>query len=274
MLRKAQRPVSPRTAPSEDQARFQIRFSTEKADIDQAQALRYRVFYEDAGVTPERAVAESRRDADDFDAICDHLLVLDTERDANDQVVGAYRLLRRSVARRHDGFYTAGEFDIASLANFPGELLELGRSCVDPGYRSRAIMQLLWGGIAQYVFQHDIELMFGCASFPGASPDQHAGALAWLYENHLAPEEWRPRALEHLYVPMAPKPGAERLGDRAALLALPPLIKGYLRLGGVVGDGAVLDTELNTTDISLLVKTDRVSSRYYKHYESARGSHN
>ncbi len=249
--------------------RYEIRFSSDADDIDQAQALRYRVFYEDAGVTPDPATAARRRDADAFDAICDHLLVLDTERGEGDQVVGAYRLLRGSVARAHDGFYSAGEFDISRLAGFPGELLELGRSCVDPGYRSRAIMQLLWGGIAQYVFRHDIKLLFGCASFPGADPAKHAGALAWLHDNHLAPEAWRPRALPQRHVPMQAGPDTERLSDRAALLALPPLIKGYLRLGGVVGDGAVLDTELDTLDISLLVNTDQVSRRYYRHYEQA-----
>ena len=102
-------------------------------------------------------------------------------------MIGTYRLLRRSVAERHGGFYTQTEFDIAPLLAVPGELLELGRSCVAAAYRTRPTMQLLWRGIAKYVFEHDIKIMFGCASLPGTDIAELAPALTYLHHFHLAP---------------------------------------------------------------------------------------
>ncbi len=156
--------------------------------------------------------------------------------------------------------------DLTPLLRFPGRLLELGRSCVDAGYRNRAAMQLLWRGIAAYVFHFRIDLMFGCASLPGIDPDALAPELTYLYYNHLAPPALRPRALPPRYVDMRrnlPTP----IDPRRALNLLPPLIKGYLRLGGFVGDGAVIDPQFNTTDVAVVVKTDLVTDKYYRHYE-------
>jgi putative hemolysin len=208
-----------------------------------------------------------RRDFDRFDNDCDHLLVLDHRNGrGSNPVVGTYRMLRRDAARRLGGFYSADEYDIAPLVAHEGEILELGRSCVDAAYRQRPAMQLLWNGIAAYVFHHDITLMFGCASMPGTDPDALATPLSYLHYYHLAPSALRPRALNDRYVDM------HRLSigaiDRGqAWAALPPLIKGYLRLGGFVGDGAVIDEQFNTTDICILVKTDLVTAKYWRHYE-------
>src|SRR5205807_9862825 len=140
-------------------------------DIDAAQALRYRIFYEKLGARPLPGMEQQRRDSDAFDPICDHLLVLDHSRGSGlDAVVGTYRLIRRAAAARHGSFYSAAEYDIARLIAYPGEILELGRSCVDAGYRARPVMQLLWGGIAAYVSHYDIALMFGRASLSGLHP--------------------------------------------------------------------------------------------------------
>ena len=144
--------------------------------------------------------------------------------------------------------------------------MELGRSCVDAAYRNRAAMQLLWRGIAAYVFHYQIDLMFGCASLPGTDPDAVAVELTYLYQNHLAPPALRPRALPHRFVEMQRLP-PESIDPRPALAQLPPLIKGYLRLGGFVGDGAVIDRQFNTTDVAVVVKTDLVTDKYYRHYE-------
>jgi putative hemolysin len=246
---------------------LQVRLAETPADIDAAQALRYRVFYEGLGARPLAEAATRRRDVDRFDAECDHLLVLDHSRgDGGSSVVGTYRLIRRENAARLGGFYSAGEYDISPLVVYPGEILELGRSCVDPAYRQRPAMQLLWSGIAAYVYHHGIALMFGCASLPGTNPDALAMPLSFLHHYHLAPGALRPRALPNRYVDMS------RL-DRAAtdpttsLAALPPLIKGYLRLGGFVGEGAVIDEQFNTTDVCILVRTDRVTEKYSRHYE-------
>jgi L-ornithine Nalpha-acyltransferase len=245
---------------------LQVRLAETVADIDAAQALRYRIFYETLGARPLPEMLRRRRDFDRFDGDCDHLLVLDHGRGSGrDSVVGTYRLLRREAARRLGGFYSADEYDIAPLVAHAGEILELGRSCVDAAYRQRPAMQLLWNGIAAYAFHHDITLMFGCASLPGTDPGVLAMLLSYLHHYHLAPHALRPRALSERYVQMR-RLSIGAIDPVRALAALPPLIKGYLRLGGFVGDGAVIDHQFNTTDVCILVKTNLVSEKYSRHY--------
>ena len=246
---------------------LQVRLAETVADIDAAQALRYRVFYDEMGAAPSAEMARHKRDFDSFDGICDHLLVVDHARGSGAAaVVGTYRLIRRPAAAKHGSFYSAAEYDIAVIAAYPGEILELGRSCVDASARNRPTMQLLWRGIAAYVFHYDIALMFGCASLPGTDPDMLALPLSYLHHHHLAPPELRPKALPQRYVDMR-RLAADAIDPARALADLPPLIKGYLRLGGFVGDGAVVDHQFNTTDVSIVVKTDLVTDKYYRHYE-------
>ncbi len=245
---------------------LQVRLAETEADIDAAQALRYRVFYEALGARPKLETARRRRDFDRLDSGCDHLLVLDHSRGCGSgTVVGTYRLIRRQAAARLGGFYSAAEYDIARLVAYPGEILELGRSCVDAAYRQRPAMQLLWSGIAAYVFHYDIALMFGCASLPGTDPDVLARPLSYLYHYHLAPPPLRVRALCDRYLDMCRRPRGA-VDPTRALTSLPPLIKGYLRLGGFVGDGAVIDREFNTIDVCIVVKTELVSAKYSRHY--------
>lgn len=245
---------------------LELRLAASDADLAAIQALRYRVFYEEMSANASAEATISRRDTDQFDDICDHILVVDHNLgDSADAIVGTYRLLRSSVANAHDGFYTAGEFDISCLNNIAGEHVELGRSCVDQRYRTRPTMQLLWRGIAYYVLGYDISLMFGCASLAGTDLDELSTSLSYLYQCHLAPPALRPRALAGQYVEMDRGPVAEPM-KRRALAGLPPLIKGYLRLGGYVGDGAVIDAQFDTTDVCVIVKTDMVAEKYSKHY--------
>ncbi|WP_420723518.1 MULTISPECIES: GNAT family N-acetyltransferase [unclassified Hwanghaeella] len=234
--------------------------------VDASQALRYRVFYEEMTAHPSPETARSKRDVDTFDDVADHLLVVDRSLgDGPESVVGTYRLVRREAAARHGQFYSVDEYDISAIVNQPGEILELGRSCVDINYRTRHVMDLLWRGIAAYVFHYDITLMFGCASFSGVDPDAIALPLSYLYQNHLAPIEKRPVALPERYVEMNRLP-ADSYEKRKGLAAVPPLIKGYLRLGGFIGDGAVIDPQFDTIDVCIVVETDLVTDRYYKHY--------
>ena len=243
---------------------LRVRLAETTADIDAAQALRYRIFYERLGAQPVPETACLRRDVDQFDSDCDHLLVLDHSRGTG-RVIGTYRLIRRETAARLGGFYSAKEFDISAVVLHSGEVLELGRSCVDPAYRNRSAMQLLWSGIAAYVFHYDVELMFGCASLPGTNPDALSIPLSYLHRYHLAPPALRPRALADRYVEMRRlRPCA--IDATRAMAALPPLIRGYLRLGGFVGDGAVIDKQFNTTDVCVVVKTDLVTEKYFRHY--------
>ncbi|MXV45297.1 GNAT family N-acetyltransferase [Saccharibacter sp. 17.LH.SD] len=244
-----------------------VRIAKTEAEIDAAQALRYRVFFEEMGARPDEKALRARRDIDPFDEAADHLLVIDHDRSPGiESVVGTYRLLRSDVAARIGGFYSASEYDISCLTDFPGRLLEVGRSCVAPEYRGRAVMQLLWRGIASYIFLHRIDVLFGCASLSGTSPDKLKDELTWLYHNHLAPPVLRVKALPERYVDMR-RADPALLDRRQCLSKLPPLIKGYLRLGGYVGDGAVVDQQFNTTDVAILVKSELLADKYYRHYE-------
>ncbi len=244
-----------------------VRIATTAAEIDAVQSLRYRVFFEEMGAAPDEAARAVRRDCDAFDAVADHLVVVDHEIGPGPEgVVGTYRLIQRHAAAQVGRFYSSDEYDITPMLQFPGQVLELGRSCVDAAHRSRAVMQLMWRGIAAYVFCHKIDVMFGCASLPGTDPDALGPELSYLYYNHLAPPALCPRAIESRYIDMR-RIAPERLDRKRALAQLPPLVKGYLRLGGFVGDGAVIDRQFNTTDVAIVVKSDLITDKYYRHYE-------
>jgi putative hemolysin len=244
-----------------------VRIAVGPDEVDAVQALRYRVFYNEMGAKADPVTEREKRDRDLYDAVADHLLVVDHAIGPGPEgVVGTYRLIRREAAAKIGQFYSADEYDISMIEQAPGALLELGRSCVDARYRDRAVMQLLWSGIAAYVFHYKIDLMFGCASLHGTDPGALAAELAYLYYHHLAPPELRPRALPDRYIEMR-RLDREEIDPKRTLAALPPLIKGYLRLGGFVGDGAVIDAQFNTTDVAVVVKTDMVTESYYRHYE-------
>ena len=244
-----------------------VRLVAHADELDAVQALRYAVFYEEMGAHADAAALASRRDRDAFDAVSDHLIVVDHEA-AGEPIVATYRLIRAEAAAMVGRFYSSAEYDIAPILALPGNVLEVGRSCVHAAYRHRQVVQLLWLGITAYIARHDIAALFGCASLPGTSPDALAEPLTYLHANHLAPPELRPVALPGRYVDMRRMDPA-LIDPRRALAELPPLIKGYLRLGGFVGDGAVIDAEFNTIDVAVVVKTDLVTDRYQRHYERA-----
>jgi L-ornithine Nalpha-acyltransferase len=178
---------------------IEIRLAESEEEVRAAQALRYRVFYEEMAARPTPEMQRIRRDFDSYDPFCDHLLVIDRSLAPGKGVVGTYRLLRRTGATQRGQFYSVDEYDIRSIQAFAGEILELGRSCIEAAYRQRPVMQLMWRGIADYVMYYEIGLMFGCASLPGVDPAAHAVALSYLYHYHLAPANLRPRALPERY---------------------------------------------------------------------------
>jgi putative hemolysin len=251
---------------------LEVRLAHTAAEVRRAQKLRYRVFYKQGAATADPAQIVAQRDMDPFDGFCDHLLVVDRSIGIEMMprfapVVGTYRLLRQEVAERHGGFYTAGEFDIGGLIARHRHLrfLELGRSCVLPHYRNKRTVELLWQGIWAYVRQHNRDVMIGCASLDGTDPDRLALPLSFLHHYAPAPEAWRAGALPGRHVPMDRMP-KEAIDTKAALRALPPLVKGYLRLGAYIGDGAVIDRQFGTTDVLIVLPVSAIKARYIEHF--------
>lgn len=253
---------------------LEVRLARSVQEVKEAQRLRYRIFYQEMLARPDWRMRMSGRDIDPYDGVCDHLLVIDHERPRGKTIVGTYRLLRQEVAEAHAGFYSEGEYDLAPLRqgaflSAMGEgkqLLELGRSCVHADYRASSTINLLWKGIAEYLRRYNIGYMFGCASFPGTNPAQYREAFAYLYHHHRVPDDFKVRALEGRFIDMNTMP-AEALDNRAARRALPPLVKGYLRVGCFFGDGAVVDSQFGTTDVFILVPVEKIAARYSRKFE-------
>ena len=252
-----------------------VRLARSRQEIITAQKLRYHVFYEELKANPDPASTQSRRDADHFDEFCDHLIVVrkmpaigrgQYSVDGG-EMVGTYRLLRQSVAEQNGGFYTQTEFNVAPLlAAMPDlKFLELGRSCVLKQYRTKPVVEFLWQGIWNYVRKHGLDVMLGCASLEGSDEKVHAATLNFLARNCTAPPEWKVRAVTERYIEM--KSDAGNIADaKAALKSLPPLIKGYLRLGCYIGEGAVIDRQFNTTDVLIILPVSKINPRYFTHF--------
>ncbi len=247
---------------------FELRLARSADDLARAQRLRYEVFIEELGADGALVDHEARLERDEYDPFYDHLLLIDRAR-AGAPVVGVYRVMRDDQAAACGRFYSEGEYDLTPLKASGRKLLELGRSCVHRDYRGGTGMRRLWNGLAEYVLEHEIEILFGVASFHGTDLGALKLPLAWLYHNHLAPEALRVRVLEEAFQPMdLLAPGD--IDERAALRAVPPLIKAYLRLGGFVGEGAYVDHAFNTTDVCLIMDTEAMSQRHKEKYTRER----
>lgn len=239
-----------------------VRLAETEADLRAAQALRYQVFIRELGGSGAMVDHDAGLECDAFDAHSDHLLLRDE--DAG-QVVGVYRLMRADHARAAGRFYSASEYDLTALLTSGRRLLELGRSCLHVDYRGGMAMYHLWTALADYVAEHRIEVLFGVASFHGTDVAALAQPLSLLHHRHLAPPELRPRALPAHFRAMDLIP-EDRIDARAAMVGMPALIKAYLRLGGMVGEGAFVDHAFNTTDICLVLDTARLSARQQRIY--------
>ena len=253
---------------------LEVRIAQTREEIEEAQHLRYRVFYEEMSAIPTPQMRAERRDFDRYDEFCDHLMVVDKtlcDKNGRGGVVGTYRLLRGEVAALHGGYYTSTEYDLSPMvhANPPGtRFLELGRSCTLKAYRSRPVtMQSLWRGIILYNDRYNIDVMFGCGSLPGNDPDALAVQLSYLHHYHRAPEAFRLRARPELYVEMNRLP-KEAIDPKDALRKLPPLVKGYVRSGSYIGEGAVIDRQFGTTDVLIYFPVRRLDMRWRSRYSS------
>lgn len=253
---------------------LEVRLARNKGDVKRAQKLRYKVFYKNGQAIADAATLFARRDKDAFDKICDHLMVIDHDApptlSGRQPVIGTYRLLRQDMADAHHGFYSENEFDLSALLDRHRSLrfLELGRSCVLPRYRTKRTVELLWQGIWNYVQMNSIDVMIGCASLDGTDPNRLALPLSYLHHHARAPERWRARAQSSRLVEMN-RIAKEAIDPKAALRALPPLIKGYLRVGAYIGDGAVIDRQFGTTDVLVVMPVSAIAARYTAHFGRA-----
>ena len=247
---------------------LEVRLAETEHEVEQAQRLRYKVFYEEMSAIPSPRMRETGRDFDKYDDVCDHLLVVD--RDAHDEdgqpmVVGTYRLTRKKDADKVGGFYTSSEYDLSPmLKGLPADTkyLELGRSCILKSYRARpGTMQLLWKGLMAYVARFDIDLMFGCASLPGIDVAEMALPLSYLHHFHPMPEHLRVKAQPELFVDMNRMP-ADQIDAREGVRSLPAMLKGYVRAGCCIGDGAVIDRQFDTTDVFIYFPVSGLDPRY------------
>ena len=248
---------------------FSVRLADGPEDLRAAQRLRYEVFVAELGADGPHVDHNARLEKDEFDPFFDHLLLEDLSRASGDQVVAVYRLLRDDQMPSVGRYYSETEYDLTVLKQSGRKLMELGRSCLHPEYRGGAAMLVMWNGLAEYVADHGIEVMFGTASFHGTDVAALAPSLSLLHERHLAPPELRVRAVTEHFQPMDLIP-YEQIDRKPAMLGVPALIKAYLRLGGFVGEGAWIDHDFNTTDVCLVMDTNRMNERQRRIYTSER----
>ena len=258
-------PEESHTAVKTGSAGLHVRLAKTDADIFAAQRLRYEVFARELGANGAMVNHAERTEQDRFDAVADHLLLIDQKRAAGDQVVGTYRLMTNALAARAGGFYCADEYDLQPLTVSGLSLLELGRSCLHPDYRGGAGMLHLWGGLAQYIDANSIDVMFGVASFHGTDLSKLRQPLSLLAHRHLAPDHLRVSAHGSGAVPLE-MVAPDALDRVTAVRQMPALIKAYLRLGGTVGDGAFVDHAFNTTDICLILERSAMKALQKKIY--------
>lgn len=243
-----------------------LRLAETEAEILAAQQLRYEVFYKELGAHPVGDTAAKEREFEFYDDYCDHLIVIDN---TDNKVVGTYRiLLGKTAEEKNIPLYTATEFDISKLKATGGKIMEISRSCVKETHRSKSAINLLWKGIATVVFANEIDYLIGTPSFPGLDLENEKQALAYLNAYHAADESIRPRVYEEFYNPL-PIVNKESIDAKRAFMALPPLLKGYLRIGSVVADGAFIDRQFNCIDIAVVLPINGVTDRYFNHYKRA-----
>lgn len=242
------------TSPSP--ARLHLSFADSDYSVREAQKLRYRVFAEEMGAYLGNR--ETRIDKDIFDPYCEHLLVRDT---GTDEVVGTYRILTPALARRIGGYYAETEFDLVRLAHLFDRTAEVGRACVHPNYRNGATLRLLWTGLIDYMRRHGYDYVIGCASISMADGGHEAASIyRRLRMEHMSPVEWR----------VFPRHPLELEGlDSMRNVALPTLIKGYMRLGSLICGEPAWDPDFNTADLLVMLPMSLINKRYAQLLQAA-----
>ena len=245
---------------------FIIKLVQTKSELKKAQALRYSVFYKEKKAKPTLPKKLIRLDYDKIDKFADHLIVIDKNR--KNKIVGTYRLIRGDVAELYGGYYSSTEFNLINIVNNyqNKHILELGRSCVHQNYRNGTIMNLLWKAIAEYVKLYDIKVLIGCASFSGTDPIKYSEELSYLRDNFSLPANLSVESYDNNIYPAYKLNNNNNSNPLRTFAKLPPLIKGYLRVGGKVSDNFYVDHRFNTIDLFVVVSTDDIDTRYKKKY--------
>ncbi len=247
---------------------FVIKIAEKKSELKKAQALRYSVFYKEKKAIPTISKKILRLDYDKVDNFADHLIVIDkNKKSIKNKIVGTYRLVRGDIATHSGGFYTSSEFDLSKILNSykHNQILELGRSCVHQDYRNGTIMNLLWKAIAEYVKLYDIKILLGCASFNGTNVMKYTNELSYLRKNFSLPDEMSVKSLDTKIYPAYTKINSN-INDLRTFVKLPPLIKGYLRIGGKVSNDYFVDYKFNTIDVCVIVNTNNIDKKYKRKY--------
>lgn len=251
---------------TKDLTRFSVKIADHDRELHEAQRLRYQVFVQELGGEGELVDHDAELERDAFDPYFEHMILRD---EGTGCVVGVYRLMRQEQAEQAGRFYSESEYDLTRLRGSGRRLLELGRSCIHPDYRGGAAMHYLWTGLADYVAKHEIEVLFGVASFHGTDVSLLASALSVLHHRHLAPDALRvySKVLQNMDLI-----DLEVLDRKQAMLQMPALIKAYLRLGGCVGEGAYIDHDFNTTDVFMILDTVQMNERRSRMYRQTTAS--
>lgn len=248
--------------------KFEVRLANSKEEIIAAQKLRYKIFFEEDGAIPSEQVKAEQRDFDEFDDFCDHLVAIDKTIGNNPEnyIIGTYRLMRKNGAKALGKWYSSSEFNVEKFNNYNGEVLELGRACVHKNYRTKIVMQMLWNGLAAYMFDYEIKLMFGCGSFLGTDVNKYKQSLSYLYYNHLAEDELSIDAIskDKCEYPVIPK---NEINELEAFKELPTMVKGYLRIGCKVSKSIFIDWNFNCFDVCIIFETKNLKKSYLEHYE-------
>lgn len=240
---------------------FEIKITRDPSEVEEAQRLRFEVF----NLEMKKGLSSSYQrglDIDAYDPVCEHLIVRDL---TSKRVIGTYRLLSGSEARRHLGFYSENEFNLEKIKKLKGELLELGRSCAHQDFRDRALIPMMWEAIAQYVRNHGVQYLFGCASLYTTDPREVSESFALLRAKYYASEEFRVYPVAEKSFPNLDE-GARVKNEAALFSRLPSLIKGYLRIGALVCGRPVLDSEFGTADFFLLLDMNNLRSEYFRRF--------
>ena len=248
--------------------KFVVKIADKKSELKKAQALRYSVFYNEKKAIPTISKKILKLDYDNVDKFADHLIVLDNNRKGiENKIVGTYRLIRGDIAVHFGGFYTSAEFDLSKILNSynHNQILELGRSCVHQDYRNGTVMNLLWKAIAEYIKLYDIKILLGCASFHGTNVMKYTNELSYLRKNFSLPDKLSVKSLDTKIYPSYTEINSN-INDLRTFVKLPPLIKGYLRIGGKVSYDCFVDYKFNTIDLCVIVNTRNIDKKYKKKY--------